>query len=235
MDHQPTGVFAGTISALAEAVLDRPRTREHLGAGRSLSCMAPRAAPQYARRGFRQCDTTVEVRAMSRLAFPNTSLGLLAAGVLLAGLAGCGSSSTSSSSSSTTASTAPSASSTASTTASASASTSASSTAAATAPASGAAQVVKLEANPSGELNYNTTALTAHPGKVTIDFTNMAPLQHNVTVESGSNTGQILGHTPTFNGGTKSLTLNLKAGTYTFFCSVPGHRMAGMQGTLKVQ
>jgi plastocyanin len=165
---------------------------------------------------------------MSRLALPNTSLRLLAAGVLLAGLAGCGSSSTSSSSSSTTASTAPSASTTA------SASTAASSTAAATAP-SGAAQVVKLEANPSGELSYNTTTLTAHPGKVTIDFTNMAPLQHNVTVESGSGSGNVLGATPTFSGGSKSLTLNLKAGTYTFFCSVPGHRMAGMQGTLKVQ
>jgi plastocyanin len=165
---------------------------------------------------------------MSRLAFPNTSLRLLAAGVLVAGLAGCGSSSTSSSSSSTTASAAPSASTTA------SVSTAASSTAAATAP-SGAAQVVKLEANPSGELSYNTTTLTAHPGKVTIDFTNMAPLQHNVTVESGSGSGNVLGNTPTFSGGTKSLTLNLKAGTYTVFCSVPGHRMAGMQGTLKVQ
>jgi plastocyanin len=68
---------------------------------------------------------------------------------------------------------------------------------------------------------------------VTIEFTNMAPLQHNVTVESSG--GQQLGATPTFNEGTKQLTLNLTAGTYTFFCSVPGHRQAGMQGTLTVK
>jgi len=68
---------------------------------------------------------------------------------------------------------------------------------------------------------------------VTIEFTNMASLEHNVTVESAA--GAKLGATPTFSGGTKSLTLILKAGTYSFFCTVPGHRQAGMQGTLTVQ
>ncbi|MFI5009294.1 MAG: plastocyanin/azurin family copper-binding protein [Solirubrobacterales bacterium] len=160
---------------------------------------------------------------MNRLATRSTSaFKLLAAAALVAGLAGCGSSSTSSTSSTTESSTAPSVT----TTASASATTTA-----AAAP-SGAAQVVKLAANPEGSLSYDTTTLTAHPGKVTIEFTNMAPLQHNVTVESS---GSTLGATPTFSGATKSLTLDLKAGTYTFFCSVPGHRQGGMQGTLTVQ
>jgi uncharacterized cupredoxin-like copper-binding protein len=35
--------------------------------------------------------------------------------------------------------------------------------------------------------------------------------------------------------GTTSITLNLKPGTYTFFCQVPGHRAAGMFGTLTVK
>ena len=41
--------------------------------------------------------------------------------------------------------------------------------------------------------------------------------------------------TPTFQGGSKTVNLNLKPGTYKFFCSVPGHRMAGMEGTLVVK
>jgi uncharacterized cupredoxin-like copper-binding protein len=36
-------------------------------------------------------------------------------------------------------------------------------------------------------------------------------------------------------GGASQVQLNLKPGTYTYFCSVPGHRQAGMQGTLTVK
>jgi plastocyanin len=75
------------------------------------------------------------------------------------------------------------------------------------------------------------TALSAKAGKVTITMSNMSPLEHNVTIAQGST---VLGATPTFIGGSKTLTLSLKAGTYTFYCSVPGHRQAGMEGTLTV-
>ena len=44
----------------------------------------------------------------------------------------------------------------------------------------------------------------------------------------------MLGATPTFKGGSRTLTLKLKPGTYKFFCTVPGHRQAGMEGTLTV-
>ena len=90
---------------------------------------------------------------------------------------------------------------------------------------------LKLAANPDGELDYNTRQLTAKAGRVTITMTNMSPLEHNVTLVRGST---VLGATPSFQGGSKSLTLNLKPGTYTFYCSVPGHRAAGMEGTLTV-
>jgi uncharacterized cupredoxin-like copper-binding protein len=92
---------------------------------------------------------------------------------------------------------------------------------------------LKLEANPEGQLKYTTSSLMAKAGKVSIDFTNMSPLAHNMTIESSAH--KILGATPTFQGGSKALTLDLKPGTYKFFCSVPGHRMAGMEGTLTVK
>jgi uncharacterized cupredoxin-like copper-binding protein len=59
----------------------------------------------------------------------------------------------------------------------------------------------------------------------------MAPEMHNVTIQNGTN-GPVVGATPTFTGGTRILTANLKPGTYTFYCTVPGHRAGGMQGTL---
>jgi plastocyanin len=156
---------------------------------------------------------TVHKRSIATRRWSGLTVLLLAVGVLA--LAGCGSSSGGGSSSTPTSSTTPTA-----TTSSPSSST---------AP-SGA---LSLAANPGGQLAYNKTSLTASAGKVSIDFTNMAPLDHNVTIESSSH--KILGATPTFAGGSKVLSLDLKPGVYKFFCSVPGHRMAGMEGTLTVK
>jgi plastocyanin len=90
---------------------------------------------------------------------------------------------------------------------------------------------LQLAANTSGLLEYNTKQLSAKAGTVTITFTNSSPLEHNVTVAEGT---KVLGATPTFKGGSKTLTLTLKPGKYVFYCSVPGHRQAGMEGTLSV-
>ena len=43
-------------------------------------------------------------------------------------------------------------------------------------------------------------------------------------------------HSDTLRPGDKAtLTVNLPAGTYTFYCNIPGHRQAGMVGTLVVE
>jgi plastocyanin len=94
-----------------------------------------------------------------------------------------------------------------------------------------AATMLKLAANPAGQLAYEPKQLSAKAGKVTIDFANASPIEHDVAVAQGSST---LGQTPVFAGGTKTLALSLKPGTYKFFCTVPGHRQAGMEGTLTV-
>jgi plastocyanin len=89
-----------------------------------------------------------------------------------------------------------------------------------------------VAADPGGVLKFTTDTLSAKAGKVTIAFTNASPVPHNLAVARGSTQ---LGVTPTFSGGgTKKLVLNLPAGSYTFYCTVPGHRQAGMQGTLTV-
>ncbi len=90
-----------------------------------------------------------------------------------------------------------------------------------------------MAANPEGQLSFDKTTLSAKAGKVSIAFTNMSSVGHNMTVESSA--GKVEGATPTFEGGSKTVTLNLKPGTYKFFCSIPGHRQAGMEGTLTVK
>ena len=113
-------------------------------------------------------------------------------------------------------------------------SSSTSSAAASSSASATATSSLSIAADPSGALKFTKSSLTAKAGTVTISFTNSSPLAHNLTVQQGTS-GPVLGATPTFMGGTKTLKLTLKAGTYTFYCSVPGHRAAGMQGTLTVQ
>jgi uncharacterized cupredoxin-like copper-binding protein len=91
--------------------------------------------------------------------------------------------------------------------------------------------VVALEANSQGQLSYNTTRLAAKAGVVTIELSNSSPIEHNVSLARGE---KALGQTPIFTGGKKKLTLKLTPGSYTFYCSVPGHRQAGMEGVLTV-
>lgn len=90
---------------------------------------------------------------------------------------------------------------------------------------------LKEEADPEGQLRFTTGDLSAKAGTVTISFANASPLEHNMTIARGT---KVLGATPTFQGGTKTLALKLAPGTYKFYCSVPGHRAAGMEGTLTV-
>jgi plastocyanin len=90
-----------------------------------------------------------------------------------------------------------------------------------------------FEADPNGELAFTATEATAKAGKVTVDFKNPQSLTHDVAIEDSS--GKTLGKTEEIGQGETSTTVDLKPGTYTFYCSVPGHREAGMEGTLTVK
>ncbi|MBA3865631.1 MAG: cupredoxin domain-containing protein [Solirubrobacterales bacterium] len=97
---------------------------------------------------------------------------------------------------------------------------------------SGPGGTVELAAA-EAELKFDTTELTSKPGKVTIDFNNPSAIPHNVEIEDES--GKVLGGTETISSSEESATVELEAGTYTFFCSIPGHRESGMEGTLTVK
>ncbi|HLM92732.1 MAG TPA: plastocyanin/azurin family copper-binding protein [Gaiellaceae bacterium] len=95
----------------------------------------------------------------------------------------------------------------------------------------GGGSTVKISADPSGALKYEQTDVSATAGSITIDFTNMSSLPHDVTIEGNGASGA----TDEITNSSTSTTVDLEPGTYTFFCSVDGHRAAGMEGTLTVK
>ena len=94
----------------------------------------------------------------------------------------------------------------------------------------GGGQTVKLSADPSA-LKFNTTKLTAKAGKVTLSMANPSGIPHAVAVEGN---GVDKDGNTVNKGGTSTVTADLKAGTYEFYCPVDGHKAAGMKGTLTV-
>lgn len=97
-------------------------------------------------------------------------------------------------------------------------------------PAAGAS-TLKIEADPSGALAFTEKALTATAGKVTIEFSNPSQVPHAVEIEGadGSETETVTG------ADAAPVTVDLKAGEYTFYCPVDGHEAAGMVGKLTVR
>jgi len=91
---------------------------------------------------------------------------------------------------------------------------------------------VALSADPSGALKFDKSQASAAAGSVTLTMANPSAVSHGIAIQGNgvSKTGAVVGQ-----GGTSTVTVSLKPGTYTFYCPVPGHRQAGMQGTLTVK
>jgi uncharacterized cupredoxin-like copper-binding protein len=150
---------------------------------------------------------------------------LAACAVLLGALAlaACGSSKKSSSSSTSTPAPAASSSTTSSTPSTTSSSSS-----------GGGSGALKLQAEETNGLSFDKKTLTVKAGKVTLTMDNGSSNQqpHGIAVEGKGvdKDGKVVQP-----GGVSTVTVTLKPGTYEFYCPVPGHKQAGMEGKLTVQ
>jgi plastocyanin len=91
---------------------------------------------------------------------------------------------------------------------------------------------LQIDADPNGQLKFLASSATAKSGTVTLNMLNKSSVPHDIAVKGGgvNKVGAVVQ-----NGGTSTVTLDLKPGTYTFYCSVDGHEAAGMKGTLTVK
>ena len=96
-----------------------------------------------------------------------------------------------------------------------------------------AAETLTFETPSGAELAYTTDEAEAKAGKVTVELDNVQAVPHDVAFEEAS--GETIGQTELITDSSTSTVVDFKPGAYTFYCSVPGHREAGMEGTLTVE
>ena len=93
-----------------------------------------------------------------------------------------------------------------------------------------AATTKKLSASKT-KLRFSVSTIRVRHGKVTLKMSNPSSLPHAIAVDGH---GVDKDGKTVRKGGTSTVTVSLKKGTYTFYCPVPGHRAAGMKGKLIV-
>ena len=98
-------------------------------------------------------------------------------------------------------------------------------------PIAAAGGVLSIAADPGGQLAFVSKLATAPAGPITIEMPNKSGIDHNLVVEgNGVNIA-----TKIIKNGVVDAKGTLKAGTFTFYCAVPGHREGGMVGKLTVK
>jgi plastocyanin len=84
------------------------------------------------------------------------------------------------------------------------------------------------------EYSFTLSRTEVPAGKVIVEFVNGGEDPHNLHLlepVEGAEAGEFPTSSPGFHG---DLTLNLRPGSYTLFCSLPGHEAKGMKATLTV-
>jgi uncharacterized cupredoxin-like copper-binding protein len=99
-------------------------------------------------------------------------------------------------------------------------------------PADAGQWMVEVETDPDGERAYTVEEIVAPPGNTNFHLTNPQSVGHDLTVQQ---VGGGAAGTKVVREGDDWLRVSLYEGErYVFYCSVPGHRAAGMEGTLTV-
>jgi plastocyanin len=81
------------------------------------------------------------------------------------------------------------------------------------------------------DIDYSDAPDTAPAGPLTFALDNEGAAVHNVVIESVGEEAIVEA-----NGGESATgNVTLEPGTYTYYCSIVGHRSSGMEGTLEVQ
>ena len=90
---------------------------------------------------------------------------------------------------------------------------------------------LEIPAAPGG-LAYVANAATAPAGPLKLVMPNPASVPHNIALEGGgiNEIGPVVNQ-----DGTSEISVTVKPGEYTFYCSVEGHREGGMAGKLTVK
>ena len=88
---------------------------------------------------------------------------------------------------------------------------------------------LEIDADPTGQLAFVTDSAQGTPGQITVKMANKSGTPHDIVID-GKGKGQVVQ-----NGAVSQFEADFAAGSYTFYCSVPGHRAAGMQGKLTVK
>ena len=81
------------------------------------------------------------------------------------------------------------------------------------------------------DIDYSEAPDTAPAGDLTFALENEGSAVHNVVIEEAGDTLVVEAD----GGESATGAITLEAGSYTYYCSIPGHRGAGMEGTLEVQ
>ncbi|MDP8931958.1 MAG: cupredoxin domain-containing protein [Actinomycetota bacterium] len=82
-----------------------------------------------------------------------------------------------------------------------------------------------------GEFFFRNLVLNAVEGPVRVTLQNIGGAEHTFTIDEAFGQGDEVVALP---GETETGTLELFQGSYTYYCSVPGHRQQGMEGTLEI-